>query len=66
MKRWQTAATVTLPPPVLKRFHSVEGYRWDRLALYLESGRQVPEFVPDDEIDDAINTLWEQRHWLLR
>lgn len=66
MKRqWRTAATVAVPP-ALQGFHSLEAWKWDRLALYLDTGRQVPECFDDEAIDDAINQLWETRHWLLR
>jgi len=60
--RWTTERTVTLP--ARQFYHCLEAYRWDRLALYLDVGRQVPGYIEDEEIDNTINEAWKNRHWL--
>ena len=63
MKRKWSKETVT-DMPSRPHFHCMEGYRWDRMALYGDVGRNVPSYFDDAEIDDVINQAWENRHWL--
>jgi hypothetical protein len=61
-KQWTNQQNVAVPPP--EKFHTVEGYKWSRMAIYLDMGRNAPEFLPDEYLDDVINQTWEHRHWL--
>ncbi len=38
--------------------HCIEGYRWGRMALYLDFGRHAPECMEDERIDEIINEAW--------
>lgn len=61
--KWTKQADVTVPASGRRLFHGpyAEGaYRWGRLALYLDFGRNMPEFLDDCYIENAINEQWEQ------
>jgi hypothetical protein len=40
--------------------HCIEGYRWGRMALYLDFGRTAPEYLEDERIDEIINEAWNR------
>jgi hypothetical protein len=62
MRKWTDEQTETMPQR--EQFASVVGYRWSRLALFLDANRTAPEFLPDETIDDTINAAWETRPYL--
>jgi hypothetical protein len=43
-----------------QEYHTLEGYRWSRMALYLDFGRHAPEWLPDEQIDEIIREAWER------
>lgn len=63
-RQWSKERIVAVPPP--EKFHSVEAYRWSRLAPYMDMGMNAPEYMDDDYLDEIINACWENRHWALR
>lgn len=65
-RKWTNETVVVVPLPLRHQFHTVEGYRWDRLALAMDMGRNAPDWMPDEELDWVINECWKNRHWSLR
>ena len=59
MRKWSDEQTVVVPT-WRQEYKSLEGYRWSRMALYLDFGRHAPEFMPDEQITEIINEAWER------